>query len=175
MVAGALLSSFTFAAPATDGAQPAAQTNALDAAKAAGIDPYAAIPTDYTKYENGAYHFEEGSKASKWAKAQLELPSAPEGLEKRQAGNIGIGMWAQDWCTGAGVWADNVYYNVNNYGTTNFFSVGISYRGIRSNEKLDFSKLAGGDWCGQYAYSAARNTPTGCFNSQLINCFNLHF
>ncbi len=29
--------------------------------------------------------------------------------------------------------------------------------------------------CGQYLYSAKPNTPTGCFNSQLIECFNLHF
>jgi hypothetical protein len=39
------------------------------------------------------------------------------------------------------------------------FSVGISYRGLRSNEQLDFSRLSGSDWCGQYLYSAGQNTP----------------
>lgn len=39
------------------------------------------------------------------------------------------------------------------------FSVGISYRGLRSNEQLDFSRLSGSDWCGTYLYSAGQNTP----------------
>lgn len=41
------------------------------------------------------------------------------------------------------------------------FSVGISYRGLRGNEQLDFSRRSGnGDLCGQYLYSAQPNTPS---------------
>lgn len=57
-------------------------------------------------------------------------------------------------------WFDNVIYGNNNYVTLNMFSVGISYRGLRSNEQLDFSKLSGNDWCGNYLYSAGQNTPS---------------
>lgn len=38
------------------------------------------------------------------------------------------------------------------------YSVGISYRGLRNDEQLDFSRKAGNDFCGNYRYSAARNT-----------------
>ncbi|KAI9745374.1 MAG: hypothetical protein M1835_002601 [Candelina submexicana] len=77
IAASALLGSFTFAAPATEGASLASRS-ILNECKAAGIDPYKPIPTDYTSHENGAYHFKAGSKASKWAQAQLEIQKAPE-------------------------------------------------------------------------------------------------
>lgn len=113
----------------------------LEDCKTAGIDPHAAIPTDYTKYENGTYHFKKGSKASEWTQAQLELDPSAEELNKRTFTNIGIGMWTQDLCKGEGVWAGNVQYSVNSYVTGSYYSVGIRYRGIRNNERLDFSKL----------------------------------
>ncbi|KAF8427696.1 hypothetical protein EV426DRAFT_558636 [Tirmania nivea] len=142
--------------------------------KDAGVDPYGKIPEDWREYNKttNIYFFDAGSKAALWAAAQVYTDEHKH--EKRQGpANIGIGMWAQDGCSGAGVWVDNVNYNVNYYSTTNLYSVLIKYRGLRSNEHLDFSRLSGSDWCGQYLYSAGQNTPAGCFNSQLINCFRL--
>jgi len=142
--------------------------------KEAGVDPYGKIPDDYTSYDETThgYHFKAGSKSALWAAAQVYTDEKE--LVKRQGpANIGIGMWAQDNCSGQGAWFDNVTYNVNSYATTNYYGVLIKYRGLRSNEHLDFSRLSGNDWCGQYLYSAGQNTPAGCFPSQLINCFRL--
>ncbi|MCJ1243179.1 hypothetical protein MMC30_000376 [Trapelia coarctata] len=114
-----------------------------------------------------------GSKASLWVKAQIDIAAHPI-LSKRQGyANIGIGMFAQDWCNGQGACFDDVVYGVNSYANLNMYSVGINYRGLRSNEQLDFSQLSGNDWCGRYLYSAGYMTPVGCFNSQAINCFRL--
>lgn len=167
---------FGAAVPAADSqftpADMSAAGDALAVCAQRGIDPHGSIPSDANMRSPGTYEFAADSDASHWARAQVALASSNE-LEKRQAGNIGIGMWAQDNCSGQGVWVDNVNYNVNYYTATNLFSVGISYRGLRNNEHLDFSKTKGGDFCGTYTYSAGFQTPVGCFNSQLINCFRL--
>lgn len=65
--------------------------------------------------------------------------------------------------TGQAAWVDDVSYNVNYYANTYYYSVGISYRGLRNNEHLDFSILSGSDWCGQYLYSAGYETPGESF------------
>lgn len=137
-----------------------------------GIDPHGSIPSDANMVSAGTYEFAADSNASHWARAQVALAASAESA-KRQAANIGIGMWAQDGCSGQGVWVDDANYNVNYYTAVNMFSVGISYRGIRDNEHLDFSKTKGGDFCGTYTYSAGFMTPVGCFNSQQINCFRI--
>lgn len=142
--------------------------------KEAGVDPYGEIPDDYISHNetSNGYHFGPGSKAALWAAAQVYTDDHK--YEKRQGpANIGIGMWAQDGCSGEGFWFDDVNYGYNNYAPVNLYSVLIKYRGLRNNEHLDFSRLSGNDWCGIYLYSAGQNTPTGCFNSQLINCFRL--
>ncbi|OBR10914.1 Amidohydrolase [Colletotrichum higginsianum IMI 349063] len=148
-------------------------------ATALGIDVYGAIPEDAVKVADGHYTAEPGTNAWAWIRAQIDLPDTAHTRsenEKRQWANIGIGMFAQDWCNGQSSWFDNVQYNVHHVDAVNMFSVGISYRGLRGNEQLDFSRRSGnGDLCGQYLYSAQPNTPIGCFNSQLINCFNLKF
>ncbi|KAG7105045.1 Ribosome biogenesis protein nsa2 like [Verticillium longisporum] len=95
-----------------------------------------------------------------------------EQLQKRQGwANIGIGMWAQDNCQGQASYFDNVQYNVNHYGTINHYSFGIRYRGLRNGEQLDVSRLNGGDWCGTYVATIARNSGTGCGHVGPINCF----
>jgi len=151
-----------------------ANTTSIEDCKKAGVDPYGPIPTDYDSNDNGKYFFSPGSKASLWARAQVDLEGTPHA--KRQGSgpaNIGIGCWAQDWCTGQGVWVDDVNYNVDYYTTFYCYSVGISYRGLRSNEQLDFSVLSGSNWCGTYIYSAAPYTPVGCWNSQALTCWRL--
>ena len=132
----------------------------LEKCKEAGIDVHGPIPGDYLDYDKttGRYHFGPGSKASLWASAQGYIEEPEDKHEKRQGwANIGIGMWAQDNCVGEGYWFDNVQYGYNNYGTLNLYSVQIKYRGLRSNEHLDFSRLSGSDWCGTYLYSAGQN------------------
>lgn len=128
----------------------------LAKAKDAGIDVYGPIPDDYLDYdkETGRYHFGPGSNASLWVDAQSFIDH-DTALEKRQGwANIGIGMWAQNNCGGEGYYFDNVQYNVHHYATVNLYSYRINYRGIRSNEQLDFSRLNGGDWCGTYSFTA---------------------
>ncbi|KAF9871152.1 hypothetical protein CkaCkLH20_11321 [Colletotrichum karsti] len=146
-------------------------------ATAMGVDVYGTIPDDAVKVADGHYSAEPGSKAWAWIRAQIDLGNSEETrseIEKRQEwANIGIGMFAQDGCTGQAGWFDNVIYGNQHVVNLNMFSVGISYRGLRSNEQLDFSRLSGSDWCGKYLYSAGKNTPIGCFNSQAINCFRL--
>ncbi|KAG7146799.1 hypothetical protein HYQ46_004391 [Verticillium longisporum] len=82
-------------------------------------------------------------------------------------------MWAQDNCQGQASYFDNVQYNVNHYGTINHYSFGIRYRGLRNGEQLDVSRLNGGDWCGTYVATIARNSGTGCGHVGPINCFRL--
>lgn len=149
--------------------------NAEDPVKACelrGIDPYGAMPSDATLLGTGAYGFAEDSDASYWARAQVALATSTD-LAKRQSAKIGIGMWASNGCTGQGVWVDDVTHDINYYVGLNMISVGISYRAMASNEHLDFSKQNGGDWCGTFAYTAGKQTPIGCFNSQIINCYRL--
>lgn len=144
--------------------------------KQRGIDVHGPIPGDAVKGSDGGYHFAADSNAFHWVRAQLVEPpkTSKRDLETRNdPANIGIGMFAQDWCNGQGAWFDDVVYGVHNYANINMYSVGISYRGLRNNEHLDFSKLSGNDYCGQYVYSAGYETPVGCFNSQAINCFEL--
>lgn len=187
-------------------------TGSIARAVARGIDVYGSIPSDAVKIADGHYTAEPGTKAWDWIRAQIDRqPGEVDGNKKREYANIGIGMFAQDWCTvfslnhsalsllllimgignGQAAWFDNVQYDAQHYDTVNHFSVGISYRGLRSNEQLDFSGRNGGDWCGTYLYSAGQNTGSefnccprqekiltwyvaGCFNSQAINCFSLH-
>lgn len=150
---------------------------ALSYADSLGVDLAGPIPDDFTSYNatEGKYEFTADSKAAAWVRAQFALADAPEAEKVRRQtwGNIGIGMFTQDWCGGNGAWFDNVQYGVHHYNNMNYFSVGISYRGLRANEHLDFSRRNGNDWCGTYVYSAAPYTSTGCWNSQLINCFRL--
>ncbi|KAL7782638.1 hypothetical protein V8C43DRAFT_310162 [Trichoderma afarasin] len=152
-----------------------AEIESVANATAKGIDVFGPIPDDAVKAHEGFYTAEEGTDAWAWIRAQIDIPAhARPATEKRQNyANIGIGMFAQDWCNGQAGWWDDVTYDVQHYVTLNMFSVGISYRGLRSNEQLDFSRQVGSDWCGKYLYSAGKNTPIGCFNSQAINCYRL--
>jgi len=62
---------------------------------------------------------------------------------------------------GQAAWFDDVQYGVQHISNNIFmYSVGISYRGLRDNEQLDFSKTNGNDQCATYLYSAGRNTPS---------------
>lgn len=135
-----------------------------------GIDVAGPIPADATAIPGG-FTFTADSDASHWARAQVNL--APQKLAKRINANIGIGMFTGDWCGGDGAWFDNVRYGNNNIGSREYKSVGISYRALRSDEQLDFSKTAKSDKCGNYRYSAGKQTPVGCFNSQPITCLRL--
>lgn len=123
----------------------------------ASVDPYGKIPDDYFAYDKatGGYHFKSGTNAALWAAAQV-YTHEQEHEQSQAPAYIGIGMWEQDNCAGAGVWFDNVNYGVNCYGTTFLYSVSIKYRGLRDNEHLDFSKQSGNDYCGQYLYSAGK-------------------
>lgn len=120
----------------------------------------------------GGYSFAANSDALHWVRAQIALATSSD-LEKHEWANIGIGMFAQNWCTGHGAWFDNVQYGTHYFDRTNLFTVGISYRGLRNNEHLDFSKLLKNDWCGKYVSSAPRLAPVGCFNTSAINFFKL--
>lgn len=136
-----------------------------------GIDVRGPIPSDAVPTEGG-FTFAAESDASYWAQAQIELAGSAD-LEKREYANIGIGMFAQNGCGGQGAWFDNVQYDVQHIANLNLYSVGISYRGLRNNEHLDFSRLSGNDWCGSYLFSAGALTNVGCFSTQAINCFRL--
>lgn len=76
-------------------------------ATALGVDVYGEIPADAVRVSDGSYTAEPGSQAWAWIRAQIDLPNTLEtrneienraALEKRQAANIGIGMFSQDWC-----------------------------------------------------------------------------
>lgn len=136
-----------------------------------GIDASGPIPSDAVPIEGG-YTFAADSDASYWAQAQIELAGSSD-LQKREYANIGIGMFAQNGCGGQGSWFDNVQYDVSHISNVNLFSVGISYRGLRDNEHLDFSRWNGNDLCGAYLFSAGFLTNVGCFSTQAINCFKL--
>ncbi|EQB54058.1 amidohydrolase [Colletotrichum gloeosporioides Cg-14] len=171
MAAGSVLAAPNLAIERTPVAESIANATAM------GVDVYGVIPDDAVKVTEDQYTAEPGTKAWAWIRAQIDLPNTDETrrqIEKRQGwANIGIGMFSQDWCNDQAGWVDNVIYGYNCYVDSNMYSVGISYRGLRSNEQLDFSRLSGNDWCRTYLHSAGHNTPTGCFNSQAINCFRL--
>ena len=61
---------------------PGANTTNIKECQQAGVDPYGPIPSDYDKEDNGTYFFSSGSKASLWARAQIDLPDSPHA--KRQ-------------------------------------------------------------------------------------------
>ncbi|PNP50588.1 hypothetical protein THARTR1_08804 [Trichoderma harzianum] len=149
-----------------------AEIESVANATAKGIDVFGPIPDDAVKAHEGFYTAEEGTDAWAWIRAQIDIPShaRPETEKRQNYANIGIGMFAQDWCKWTLVTPAR---SIQHYVTLNMYSVGISYRGLRSNEQLDFSRQAGSDWCGKYLYSAGKNTPVGCFNSQAINCYRL--
>ncbi|KAI8233975.1 hypothetical protein K4K54_009401 [Colletotrichum sp. SAR 10_86] len=142
-------------------------------ATAMGVDVCGVIPDDAVKVIGYQYAAEPVSKAWVWIRVQIDLLNTEDTrhkIEKRQGwANIGNGMFAQDWCKSndrAG-WFDNVIYGYICYVDLNMYSVGISYRGLRSNERLDFSKLSGNDCGATCLYSAGQNTPNiaGCFDS----------
>ncbi|KAM4055804.1 hypothetical protein HRG_008345 [Hirsutella rhossiliensis] len=146
-------------------------------ATALGVDVYGPIPSDAVKVSKGHYTAEPGTKAWAWIRAQSDLTSekgSESKLEKRQQyANIGVSMFVGDLCTGQAVWWDNVLYSYNYYTTVNMFSVGIRYRSLRVDERLDFSRGNGFNYCGTHLYSIERSAPVGCFNSQLVNCFRI--
>ena len=84
------------------GAPNGKRADSIVAAEAKGIDVYGPIPDDAVKVEDGYYTAEEGTDAWAWIRAQIDLPNTEETrreIEKRQGyANIGIGMFAQDWC-----------------------------------------------------------------------------
>ncbi|PFH62179.1 hypothetical protein XA68_14720 [Ophiocordyceps unilateralis] len=142
-------------------------------ATALGIDVYGPIPADATKVEEGHYTAEPGTKAWAWIRAQIDLEPG-QGPQRRQIfANIGIGMFIGDQCTGQSAWFENILYDYNYTSQVNMFSVGISYRTLRENERLDFSRWDGSNLCGTYLYTVPSSTPVGCFNSQMINCFRV--
>ena len=61
---------------------PNANITNIDECQKAGVDPYGPIPSDYDKQEDGKYFFSPGSKASLWARAQIDLQGSPHA--KRQ-------------------------------------------------------------------------------------------
>ncbi|KAL0634306.1 hypothetical protein Q9L58_006772 [Maublancomyces gigas] len=174
MLAKALLVATLFTSSALSVAVPAVPvtiSNVLAIAEQRGIDVNGPIPSDAQPIEGG-YTFEDGSDAGIWVLAQLAPPSTTS-LAKRELANIGIGMFAGSNCLGEGSWIDNVSYGSQTSRSVQFASVGISYRGMREGEHLDFSKSTSSNLnlCGTYVYSAAPFTGIGCFNSQPINCF----
>jgi len=158
------LAAFIGAASLLANASPVSVTpgEAIEYAKANGIDLAGPIPDDYTSYneEEGRYDFEAGSQASAWARAQvaaveLNIPSFAK--RANSTSGVGIGMWQGPWCSGAGFYINEVLYNVAYVSTTPLYSVGVSRRTLVPREQLDFSKLNGnGDYCGTYAYTASR-------------------
>ncbi|KAI5805462.1 hypothetical protein DFH27DRAFT_523956 [Peziza echinospora] len=150
--------------------------SALADAEALGVDVNGPIPNDYTKYDpaEGRYEFAEGTKAAAWVRGQIAISERPD-LDKRQGTSIGIGMWGGDWCTGGGVYWNDVIYNVAYVTPDLMYSTGISRRGLRANEHLDYSRSNGkGDLCGIYDHSAKPPVGVGsCWNTFVINCFRL--
>lgn len=77
-----------------------AEIESVANATAKGIDVFGPIPDDAVKAHEGFYTAEEGTDAWAWIRAQIDIPAhARPATEKRQNyANIGIGMFAQDWC-----------------------------------------------------------------------------
>lgn len=84
------------AAPSTVAVRDVAES--ISNATAMGVDVYGPIPSDAVKVDAHQWTAEPGTKAWAWIRAQIDLDA---GNEKRQGSgpaNIGIGMFAQDWC-----------------------------------------------------------------------------
>jgi hypothetical protein len=101
------LASAVLAAPATAQTELVARSDAPESiikANNLGIDIFGPIPSDAVKVEEGHYIAEEGTLAHAWIKAQLDVDLTKVSKErrdeitKREFANIGIGMFAQDWC-----------------------------------------------------------------------------
>ncbi|KAK4225431.1 hypothetical protein QBC38DRAFT_264494 [Podospora fimiseda] len=150
-------------------------------ATALGIDLYGKVPSDAVRVDDH-WTAEEGTLANAYFRAQIDLPAYEEQLEaagvklKRQNwANIGIGLWAQDNCQGQATYFDNVQYGWHHVSNINNFAVGISYRGLRRGEHLDFSRLRGSDRCGEYVTNILGPTGTGCGHIPATNCFRLWY
>ncbi|RCI08398.1 hypothetical protein L249_8822 [Ophiocordyceps polyrhachis-furcata BCC 54312] len=138
-----------------------------------GVDVWGPIPDDAVKVKDGHYTAEPGTKAWTWIRAQIDLKPG-QGPQRRQIyANMGIGMFIGDQCTGQAAWYENVFYDYSYTSQVNMFSVGIRYRTLRDNERLDFSRWDGRNLCGTYLYTVPTSTPVGCFNSEMINCFRV--
>ncbi|KJZ71490.1 hypothetical protein HIM_09129 [Hirsutella minnesotensis 3608] len=169
-----ILSSVLAAASYVPHAPRAVTAESIVNATALGVDVFGPIPNDAVKLGEGHYQAEPGTKAWAWIRAQADLPVDESQPEKRQQyANMGVGLYIGDLCTGQAVWWDNIFYGYRYWSTVNMFSVGIRSRSLRSNEKIDFSRGDGVDYCATYLYTIASGTPVGCFNSQLVNCFRL--
>ncbi|PHH92759.1 hypothetical protein CDD83_5383 [Cordyceps sp. RAO-2017] len=133
-------------------------------ATALGVDVWGPMPQDAVRAPDGYYTAEPGTKAWAWIRAQIDLTpdhnSKSREQKRQQYANIGIGMFVGDNCTGQAAWYDNVIYTYLYFTPINMFSVGISSRGLRSNERLDFNRRAGSNLCGTYLYTAASDTPS---------------
>ncbi|EQL03200.1 hypothetical protein G6O67_005550 [Ophiocordyceps sinensis] len=160
-------------------AAPNPVSESVSNATALGIDVYGPIPGDAVRAREGHWTAEPGTQAWAWIRAQIDLGNdhGPESKpEKRQQyANIGMSMFVGDLCTGQAVWWDNVLYGYKYYTTINMFSVGIRYRSLRADERLEFSRGNGFDYCATHLYAMERSAPVGCFNSQLVNCFRIGF
>lgn len=77
-----------------------AEIESVANATAKGIDVFGPIPGDAVKADNGYYTAEEGTDAWAWIRAQIDIPAhaRPETEKRQNYANIGIGMFAQDWC-----------------------------------------------------------------------------
>ncbi|MCJ1246127.1 hypothetical protein MMC30_003332 [Trapelia coarctata] len=149
-------------------------------AAAAGIDIYGEIPGDYIQKNGSIYHFAEGSNASTWARAQLDIKhdSNPPDVQKRWVfSGVGIGMWSESDVKGYGVWFDNVAYGASYFSSSadmQFKSVGISYRGLYDGiEQLDFSISDGTSLCGKFVYTCGKIEGPEYWNTEPVSCFRL--
>lgn len=99
--AGLMAAGSVFAAP-NPIIERAPVAESIANATAMGVDVYGGIPDDAVKVTEGQYTAKPGSKAWAWIRAQIDLPDTEETrreIAKRQGwANIGIGMFAQDWC-----------------------------------------------------------------------------
>lgn len=78
-----------------------AEIESIANATAKGIDVFGPIPDDAVKTDAGYWTAEEGTDAWAWIRAQIDIPAHahPESTKRQTFANIGIGMFAQDWCT----------------------------------------------------------------------------
>jgi hypothetical protein len=67
-------------------------------ATALGVDVYGAIPSDAVKVDDHHWEAAPGSKAWAWIRAQIDLGADNSKRQGSGPANIGIGMFAQDWC-----------------------------------------------------------------------------
>ncbi|KAL9947973.1 hypothetical protein D7B24_004125 [Verticillium nonalfalfae] len=148
-------------------------------AEALGVDIYGPIPDDGVVHADHVTA-EPGTKAWAWIRAQADIDWAKVSKDKRDAvlkrqgwANIGIGMYAQDNCGGQASYFDNVEYGTHHFDVVNYYSIGITYRGLRDGETLGTFRQAGDDWCGTFVNNIAHNANPGCGAVGPINCFIL--